>query len=91
MKTIKDLVFEDRHDGVGGTASKMFFPNGYGVSVIEGGASYTTGGTYELAVLKGKEGYWGLTYDTPITDDVLGHQSPDQITSLMRSVQELLP
>lgn len=50
------------------------FKNGYGASVIRGPHSYGgPQGLYELAVLKRDyHRYWNITYDTPITDEVLG-------------------
>jgi hypothetical protein len=71
-----------------------FFDNHYGVSVIRG--PYTHGGReglYELAVI-----YMGpddehseLVYDTPVTNDVEGHLTPDDVTRLMQQVSELPP
>ncbi len=63
----------------------MEFPNGYGVSVLRGGPFYTENGTYELGVLHNG----ALTYDTPISDDVLGRLSREEVTEVMRKVQEL--
>ena len=85
MKKFKDLVFERRDDPFGGHASLLEFDNGYSVSVIYGGSSYSTTGTYELAVLKDN----AVCYDTPITDDVLGHQSKAEVTAIMAKVQKL--
>lgn len=70
--------------------AKLFFNNGYGVSVIIGTYSYGgREGLYELAVLKGKEDDWNLCYTTKITDDVIGYLSPDQVTKYMKQVQQL--
>lgn len=68
----------------------MFFPNGFGVSVIRG--SMTHGGKdgkYELAILTGSPEDYELCYDTPITSDVLGYLTPDDVTSYMVKVQSL--
>lgn len=46
------------------------FPNGYGASVVQ--ASWAYGG-HELAVLHNDS----ICYDTPITDDVIGHLTPE--------------
>ncbi len=56
-------------DLTGGTQWKFTFPNGFGASVIDDGYGGRHG-LYELAVLDA-DGH--LTYDTPVTDDVLGH------------------
>ena len=71
-----------------------FFDNHYGISVIRG--PYTHGGRqglYELAVLyMGPEDkYSELVYDTPVTSDVEGHLTPDDVTRLMEQVGQLTP
>lgn len=73
-----------------GTQAKVFFPNGYGASVVRG--PYTYGGSkgfYELAVLKGTEAGFDLTYDTPITDDVVGYLTADDVTDLLAKIEAL--
>lgn len=58
------------------------FRNGYG--------SYTCNEQeWEVAVLKGNETEWDLCYSTPITDDVLGNQTEEQVIEIMKKVQEL--
>ena len=87
-----ELTFE-QHSAHNPTAvkAKMFFPNGYGVSVVGGGIGLYGNGvdTFELAVLKGTKDQWKLTYETPITDDVIGYNSKDEISDLMKQVSEL--
>ena len=86
MKNFKDLVFEDRpHDM--GIASRIQFDNGYGASVVKG--PYTYGGKdglYEMAVL---DNNGNLTYDTPITNDVIGYLRPEDVTDVMEKIQKL--
>lgn len=88
-KTFADLVFNDRDAFIGDYAiqAKMYFNNGYGVSVIQGPMTYgqKAFNTYELAVLK----YGHLCYTTPITDNVLGYLSPEEVTEKMREIQDL--
>lgn len=87
MYTIKDLEFKPLW---GGVQAVMFFPNGYGVSVVKHQYSYGGDrGLWEIAVLKGTEDNWKLCYDTDITDDVLGYQTDQDVTDVMRRVQEL--
>lgn len=95
MKTFRDLKFGPHPNG-NGKAARLFFPNGYGVSVVRfkiGGylmGSYTTDDTeWELAVLKGTEDEWDLCYTTPITDDVIGHLKASDVTKIMKKVQKL--
>jgi len=86
MKTFADLEFNPHPMGVG-VHARITFDNGYGASVVK--TPYTYGGDngkYELAVL-GTDG--DLTYDTPITEDVLGYLSPTAVTDIMKQIQKL--
>lgn len=93
MKQFKDLVFNPHpvaHSYDGSVHALEFFSNGYGVSVVQGPMFYTrSADEYELAVLRGQSGSWKLTYETPVTDDVVGCLSKDQVTEYMKQVQEL--
>jgi len=86
MKTFKDLKFETH--GLGqGIQTKMVFDNGYGVSIVRTPWSYgNSDGLYELAVLD-VDGQ--LTYDTPITNDVIGYLSEEEVSNTMEQVQKL--
>ena len=75
-----------------GVAAHHIFDNHYGVSVIKG--PYTYGGReglYELAVLimTPDMKYSELCYNTPITNDVMGHLTPEDVTRIMKQVSEL--
>lgn len=85
--TFEDLEFKPLHDGVG---AKAFFENGYGASVIRHKNSYGSSlGLYELAVTKGDAGSWELCYTTPITDDVIGFLTTDDVTTLLNQIEAL--
>ena len=87
MKTFDDLKFNPFYDGV---QAKVFFNNGFGASVIKHGSSYGSNeGLYELAVLSGDAENWGLCYTTPITDDVLGHLTEEDVTENLIKIQRL--
>lgn len=90
-KTFNDLKFHtDSHLFGSMSRAKLFFPNGYGVSVIIGTFSYGGDeGLYECAVLKGKEGNSELCYDTPITNDVIGYCDENKVTKIMKQIQDL--
>jgi hypothetical protein len=63
------------------------FENGYGVSVVCHSFSYGgKNGLYELAVLD-TDGE--ITYETDVTDDVIGYLTPEQVTETMAFVQAL--
>ena len=64
---------------------KEFYPNGYGISVINNDFSYGT----ELAVLKGTADSYEICYDTPITDDVVGHLDDEGLELTMIAVKDL--
>ena len=104
MKTFNDLVFKEhpRNEPLAksnltvfgdgtlyyGVVSRLTFDNGYGVSVVKGPHTYGGGdGLYELAVL-GKDGE--LSYDTPIADDTIGYLTQQEVTDIMKQVQELV-
>lgn len=74
------------HDGV---QRRYVFPNGFGASVVRHSFSYgSEQGLWELAVTdeNGK-----LTYDTPITDDVIGHLDDDAVHDLLAAIAHLTP
>lgn len=64
------------------------FPNSYGASVIRNEHSYGgEDGLFELAVL---DEYEGITYSTPITDDVLGWLSEEDVLETLNQIEELV-
>jgi hypothetical protein len=85
-----DLNFQPHGNMPDGIAARHFFPNGYGVSVVQFPGSYGyEEGLYEVAILKGLEEDWEICYDTPITDDVIGYQSMEDIDNLLSQVKSL--
>lgn len=90
MKEYKDF---QAHSGLvsnnmrmDGEQWKFSFDNGYGASVITGGIAYCNEAQpYELAVLKHGE----LCYDTPITDDVLGYLTSNEVYDLLDEIEQL--
>jgi len=88
MKKFEDLEFIKLDDGfMKGVQCRMMFENGYGVSVVSHTYSYGgKDGLFEVAVLD-KDG--DLTYNTPVTNDVIGYLNPDEVTEIMEEVQKL--
>ena len=83
----------DTKTHMGGVHERYQFDNGYGASVIRNELSYGgKEGLYELAVLvydpRIKRGY-DLCYDTPITEDVIGHLPPEGVEEYLRQISEL--
>jgi hypothetical protein len=85
-----DLNFHPHGNMPDGIAARHFFPNGYGVSVVQFPGSYGyEEGLYEVAILKGLEEDWEICYDTSITDDIIGYQSVEDINNLISQVKSL--
>lgn len=86
MAKFEDLDFK-AHSYFGGKLARIFFENGYGASVVCSDMSYGgREGLYEIAVLN-SEG--AITYDTPITSDVIGYLSHDQVTEVLYQIETL--
>lgn len=81
------LQFTDGRNG--GVHAVVEFQNGYGASIVKHEYSYGgIEGLYELAVLD----YTGsICYSTPITDDVLGHLTEQDVSDALKSISELDP
>lgn len=79
--------------GLGGTQKLYRFANGYGASVVQFVYSYGGDeGLWELAVLLltgPKEMDYELTYDTPITSDVEGRLTEDEVDALLAKIEAL--
>jgi hypothetical protein len=88
MKKFEDLEFDKLTDPfMSGVRSRMMFENGFGVSVVSHTYSYGgKDGLFEVAVLD-EDGC--LTYNTPVTNDVVGYLNPDEVTEIMEQVQNL--
>ena len=71
----------------GGIQYLAFFSNGYGVSIVQHDYSYGhDDGLWEIAVIKGDLDKWKITYDTSITDNVLGHLTEDEVNEIIDKV-----
>lgn len=79
--------------GMGGTQRIYRFGNGYGASVVQFPYSYGGDrGLWELAVTKYERednDSYSLTYDTEITDDVLGHLEESEVDELLARIEAL--
>ena len=71
----------------GGTQDIYRFDNGYGASVVNHSFSYGT----ELAVIQfhGKDIEFSLVYSTPITDDVIGNLTDDEVEEVLQQIKDL--
>ena len=77
------------HDGI---QYRKFFPNGYGISIVKHSFSYGGNeGLWEAAILRGDMEDYVLDYDTPITGDVLGYLTEEEVDKLVADVEKLQP
>lgn len=89
----KKYIIETRHDAVLNGIQYIFrFDNCYGASVIKNDVSYGHhADLWELAVLifdtDGTK--LGIDYSTPITDDVLGCLTDDQVKDILDEIKNL--
>lgn len=70
----------------GGIQQVYEFKNGFGASVIRHEGSYGWPKLWELAVL---DSAGDITYDTPITMDVIGHLTRTQVQSYLKEISKL--
>lgn len=72
----------------GGDSYTINMPNGYGASVVRHVHSYGYPDLWELAVISADG---ELTYETPITEDVVGHLDVASVNALLHEVASLSP
>lgn len=81
-----ELTSAEYHDMMDGGQGVFKFANGYGASVVRHSFSYGhEEGKFELAVLKGDS----LCYDTPVTSDVIGWLSVDDVREILAQIASL--
>jgi hypothetical protein len=82
----QELNFQIHPLGIGQQCIVQF-PNGYGASIVQGEHTYGgKDGLYEIAVF-GKDGH--ISYSTPITDDVLGYLSEQEVEKILTDIKNL--
>ena len=77
----------------GGIQYRFKFGNEYGASVVKNLGSYGhEQDLWELAVIwysHPEKDIWYLTYDTDITDDVIGYLTDEEVISILKQISEL--
>lgn len=76
----------------GGVQYLAKFNNGYGASIIQHDFSYGKDrGLWELAVIFYHEDgvNFSLSYDTHITDDVLGYLTEEEVNKYLQEIEKL--
>lgn len=72
---------------LGGYQKIYKFDNGYGASVVSNFMSYGgKKGLFEIAVL---DANGRITYDTPVTNDVIGWLDNDGVDKVLKEIQNL--
>lgn len=82
---VNEVVSFDEGEIYGGTYARIFFKNGYGVSVIDHSFSHGL----EMAVLKGTRDRWELNYKSEVTSDVLTYLTTSELFAAIKQVSEL--
>ena len=75
-----------------GMNQRLFkFDNGFGASVIIGENSYGgKEGLFEIAVIKWTDNdEYELTYDTNVTDDVMGYLTETEVQETLKHIEDL--
>jgi len=81
-----DLEFKQHDCDLFDSRALISFDNGYGASIVTGfGAHSDEDHPYELAVFKGGS----ICYDSPMTDDVIGHLTEVELQKLLKQIQDL--
>ena len=87
----KYLVLEG--EILGGVQKIYRFENDYGASVVKFPGSYGyEQGEWELAVIRfpSDNGNFSVTFTTPITDDVLGNLSWEEVEEHLKEIKNLV-
>ena len=77
---------------LGGEQYLYRFENGFGASVVRHAYSYgTEQGLWELAVVRWRGDDFCITYDTKITNDVVGYLRDKRVTEILKTIEWLPP
>lgn len=86
-----DKYLVDKIEVLDGVQKIYKFDNGYGASVIR--SRFSKGheeGLWELAVIEiDEDGYFEPRYDTPITDDVIGNLTGEEVNKYLKKIKDL--
>lgn len=84
MVKFNEIKFETNEIGKRAVVS---FENGYMASIVIGAYSYGgPEGLYEIAVL---DGTGAITYNTHITNDVIGYLNEQEVEEVLQQISEL--
>jgi hypothetical protein len=93
LESLNPAMVTRKEHALGGRHIIVRFPNQFGASIVQFSGSYGgEDGLWELAVIKyASEGPddWGLCYTTPITADVLGWLTEEQVLETCHRIAAL--
>lgn len=86
IKPIETIYHDD-----GGIQKLYKFDNKYGASVVHHSSSYGNEvGLWELSVIEFIDDLdWDITYDTPITEYVIGYLTDENVEEILSEIKEL--
>ena len=74
-----------------GVKYRVYFPNGYGASIIKTSGSYGyEKDLWELALFSNRDGIgkWNIEYAELVGDDVLGYLTDEQVNKVLKYIFE---
>ncbi|EPQ9843353.1 hypothetical protein ACUYX3_002569 [Listeria monocytogenes] len=81
----KEYAINNKNENVFNKQILYKFPNNYGASVVSGPFTYGL----ELAVIFFSNENWDIDYDTPVTNDVLGHLNKESLKQALEDIYNL--
>lgn len=85
-----DVIMTERPSSDGTQRLYRFTGNNYGASVISNRYSYGgKSGLWELAVIKWDGDDFDICYDTPITDNVIGYLTEEDVVDILMQIKAL--
>ncbi|EAC3320606.1 hypothetical protein AFT78_15305 [Listeria monocytogenes] len=85
IEEFKEYAINNKNENFFNEQILYKFPNNYGASVISGPFTYGL----ELAVIYFSNKNWDIDYDTPITNDVLGHLNKESLKQALEDIYNL--
>ncbi|EAG3294121.1 TPA: hypothetical protein IQB36_001829 [Listeria monocytogenes] len=85
IEEFKEYAINNKNENFFNEQILYKFPNNYGASVVSGPFTYGL----ELAVIYFSNKNWDIDYDTPITNDVLGHLNKESLKQALEDIYNL--
>ncbi|HAO5608260.1 TPA: hypothetical protein IP790_000707 [Listeria monocytogenes] len=85
IEKFKEYAINNKNENFFNEQILYKLPNNYGASVVSGPFTYGL----ELAVIYFSNKNWDIDYDTPITNDVLGHLNKESLKQALEDIYNL--